>query len=100
MQQDDRDLTGYSRPDLIRYVLRNCVRIPEEKMQVLGEMKAWCMQHVGDERPGSILMEAMEGWLDYFDGEWCDLADEFSAGDYLFWFEKTKDRVLFTLTWL
>lgn len=97
---EDRDLSGYPRPDLIRYVLRHCVRVPNEKKHLLGEMKAWCLEHFEDERPGSILIEAMEGWLDYFEGDWCELYDEFTPGDYLFWFEKKQDRVLFTLTWL
>jgi hypothetical protein len=99
MHDDDR-LAGYSRPDLIRYVLRTCVGIPDEKMHMLDEMKAWCNANVGEERPGSILFEAMEGWLDYFDGEWSHFPNEIEQGAYLFWFDRKQDRVLFTLTWL
>ena len=96
----DDQLVGYSRPDLIRYVLRGCVTLPNERMHLLDEMKEWCNTNVGYERPGSFLFEAIDGWLDYFDGEWGHFPNDFEQGAYLFWFYRKKDRALFTLTWL
>ena len=96
---DDERLNGYSRPDLIRYVVRHCVPISDDRILQIDEMKSWCNAHVGDERPGSILFEAMEGWLDYFDGEWSHFPNELEPGGYLFWFGREQDRVLFSLTW-
>jgi hypothetical protein len=96
----DKDLFEHSRPDLVCYVIRQCVPIPEEKMTNIHEMREWCRQQFGDDRPGSILMESMEGWLDYFDGDWSDFPNELDTGQYLFWFAKKDDLALFTLTWL
>jgi hypothetical protein len=100
MQAEQADLAGYSRPDLIRYVLGHCVSIPKERMAHVGDMRAWCRERFGDDRPGSILFEAMEGWLDYFDGDWGDFPNELDSDQYLFWFSNSSDRTLFTLTWL
>ena len=97
---EEERFSGYSRPDLIRYVLRKTVAIPDEKMSQIDEMRRWCRDRFGEERPGSILFEAMEGWLDYFDGEWSDFSNDFESDDYLFWFERDQDRMLFALTWL
>jgi len=100
MKYEEARFSGFQRPDLIRYVLRECVEIPPEKMHLFEEMKAWCQEHCEEERPGSILMEAMDGWLDYFDGDWGHFPDDFDEGRYLFWFFRKEDRALFTLTWL
>jgi len=96
--QEIQDLRGYPRPDLIKYVLGHCVHVPtREDPGDLYRMTQWCEKHVGECRPGNILDEAREGWLDYFEGDWCDLRDD---GKLLFWFFRTEDRALFTLTWL
>ena len=100
MMYDDIELKGFSRPDMIRYVLQHCVPVPTEKMHLLVKMRAWCRERVGVDRPGSLLMEAMEGWLDYFDGNWGDFPNDLDTDQYLFWFARTDDRTLFTLTWL
>jgi hypothetical protein len=71
-----------------------------EKKHLLGEMRAWCRERFGDDRPGSILMEAMEGWLDYVDGDWGDFPNDLDTDQYLFWFSRKDDLALFTLTWL
>ena len=98
--QVDQDFTGYPRPDLIRYVLAHCVPIPDEHMPRIGEMRKWCRERFDEDRPHSILSEAMEGWLDYFEGDWSDFPNDFNSGQYLFWFARPGDRTLFTLTWL
>jgi hypothetical protein len=100
MQAEPYDLTGFSRPDLIQYVLANCVLIPNERIPRIGEMRAWCGERFGDDRPGSILFEAMEGQLDYFDGDWGDFPNDLESNQHLFWFSNPSDRTLFTLTWL
>ncbi len=97
---EDLDTSGFSRPDLVRYVLDHCVELPVERIKDLQAITSWCEERFGEERPGSILSEAMEGWLDYFDGDWCGLFDELDRSKYLFWFFRKEDRALFTLTWL
>lgn len=95
-----RDLTRYLRPDLIKHVLDHCVEIPVDRLHDLYHMIKWCEERFGEPRPGSILKDAMEGWLDHLDGDWCDLYDDLDRTKYLFWFYRDEDRVLFTLTWL
>lgn len=89
----------FDRPDLIRYVLSQCIGIPETRNTEIKDMESWCQEKFGDPRPGSLLMEAMEGWLDYFDGDWSCFDHPYGLGT-IFWFGNRDDRALFVLTWL
>jgi len=91
------DFSGYPRPDLIRYVMSQCVIVPpRDDPGDLFRMTQWCEKHVGECRPGNIIQEAQEGWLDYFDGDWCDLRYD---GKLVFWFAREQDRMEFLLSW-
>ena len=94
----------YERKDLLRYVLAHCVCIGEltaNNSARVREMQAWCEREFGESRDGNIISEAMEGWLDYFDGDWCYIYDDLhNTGDWVFWFSRTSDKVQFELTWL
>lgn len=98
--EEDQYLRGYMRPDLIKYVLAHCVEIRPEKIVHLQDMVAWCEERLGESRAGSILAEALEGWLDYFDGDWSHLYGELGDNAHRFWFHNNQDQALFTLTWL
>lgn len=93
-------LDRYPHSDLIRWVLNNCVEIPPEKMDKLHLMREWCQDRFDEARAGNILFEALEGYIDYFDGEWEDFVNELDNSQYLFWFGNKQHRALFTLTWL
>ena len=84
--------------DLVGYVMAQCVVVDRSRMHSLTEMKAWCLENVGEQRPHHPLGEAEEGWLDYFDGAWAVDYDRNGTG-WLFWFEKKADRTLFRLKW-
>jgi len=90
----------YPRPDLICWVLNHCVEIPPEKMDKLHLMKEWCRDQFDEPRGGNILVEALEGYIDYFDGYWEDFVHELDNSQYLFWFDRKQHRALFILTWL
>jgi hypothetical protein len=100
MKYNPTKFNGYSRPDLICWVLNHCVEIPPEKMDKLHLMREWCQHLLDEPRGGNILFEALEGYIDYFDGEWEDFVNELDNSQYLFWFDKKQHRTLFTLTWL
>lgn len=91
--------TNSPRPDLVDWVNRHSVSVPFEKSHLLEQMKTWCLEHVGEERPHHPIWEAIEGWIDYFDGEWA-FNNEVVEEGFSFWFERTRDQVQFQLTWL
>ena len=93
-------LNNYQRPDLIQYVYDHCVAIQPEQRVDLYRMTQWCINNISERRDGDILFEAMDGQLDYFDGDWQDFVNHLDLSQYLFWFYKKQDRTLFTLTWL
>lgn len=98
MHNPGDSISCYPRPDLIRWVLEHCVHVPHrEDPGDLYRMTQWCEKNVGKCRPGNILDEARTGWLDYHEGEWCDIYDN---DQLLLWFCCEDDRALFTLTWL
>ena len=92
-------VTNYSRPDLVDWVNRHSVSVPFEKCHLLAQMKTWCEEHIGEERPYHPIWEAIEGWIDYFDGDWA-FNNEVVEEGFSFWFAKTRDQVRFQLTWL
>lgn len=87
------------RNDLVSIIMSQSVVVDRSRMSLLDDMKAWCRENVGEQRPYHPLGEAEEGWLDYFDGEWAITHDPNSTG-WIFWFGKKADRTLFQLTWL
>lgn len=96
----DYSSSSHSRnTELVTIVLSQCVTVNRAMTYLIEDMKSWCMENVGEQRPHHPLGEAEEGWLDYFDGEWVVTYDP-SSLSWLFWFEKKADRTLFQLTWL
>jgi hypothetical protein len=85
--------------DLVKYVLSQCVFVEYAQIEKIPCMEQWCESTFGEKRPGSILAEAMEGMLDYFDGDWSSFYHPREQG-ILFWFSSHARRAQFMLTWL
>jgi hypothetical protein len=85
--------------NLYNYYLKQCVEIPADKTHLIPEMESWCLQQFGERRPGDILMEAMEGHIDYFDGDWCIFQDYWSLKNRA-WFANKADLEAFLVTWI
>ena len=96
-------IDGYDRKDLLQYVFAHCVCISEltaNTSRKVDEMQAWCEQELGENRAGNIIHEAILGWLDYFEGDWCYIYDDLhDNGDWVFWFARERDMMKFILTW-
>jgi hypothetical protein len=98
-----RSIDGYERKDLLTYVFAHCVSIEQDILNSakLQDMQAWCEKELCEERAGNIIQEAMWGWLDYFEGDWCFIYDDLhDNGDWVFWFANKSDMTRFQLTWL
>lgn len=86
------------RPDLVQYVAHHCVRMNSQ--HTWDEQVAWCEHRFGEQRPGDIMQEALEGWLDYFDGDWQLMYDPWSSNrQFVIWFANKSDLTQFQLTW-
>ena len=92
-------VTNCPRPDLVDWVNNHSVLVPFEKCHLLKEMETWCEEHVGEERPYHPIWEAIEGRIDFHDGDWAFQHEVVGEG-FSFWFERTRDQVQFQLTWL
>ena len=94
------DLSGYSRPDLIKWVCETCVTLPHRAPGYVEKISLWCEKRWGEQRAGNILHEAMEGWIDYFDGDWQIAFNPWCASDELIiWVSDKNKLVEFALTW-
>lgn len=93
-------MTGYSRPDLVEWVMNKCVIVPASSEKLM-EMVNWCKENCKERRPHHPLYEAQEGWIDFFDGDWCytndGRVDPLEISTYNFWFWNDSDRVEFVL---
>jgi len=69
-----------------------------EMLSKLDEIVRWCTTNFGPERCQHPLIEAEEGQLDYYDGEWAFTTHSTQDG-WLFWFGTKGSRALFLLTW-
>lgn len=87
------------RNELVSIIMSQSVVVDRSRMTLMEDMKSWCRENVGEQRPHHPIGEAEAGWLDYFDGEWAVTYDPNGTG-WLFWFEKKAHRTLFQLTWL
>ena len=93
------DISKFSRPDLITWVFDHCVNIPEHRLQDLINMECWCERELGDQRPGNIIGEAMDGWLDFHEGDWCIIHDILHRNGNVVWFSSKSDMVRFQMSW-
>ncbi len=93
-------LDHYSRPDLIRWVSATCAVLPSSTPGSLEKVSTWCEQRWGESRPGNILQEAQEGWIDYFDGDWQITFNPWCAHEELIiWFSTKAQLAEYVLTW-
>ena len=93
------NLDCYSRPDLIKWVAETCVVLGND-IYIWDAQIAWCERRLGKPRPGHILYEAQDGWIDYFDGDWQSLFNPFNhAEELVIWFASRDDQAAFLLTW-
>lgn len=94
------DLSGYARPDLIRWVAGNCTYLPflSNRMDL---RHAWLVNRFGRPRPGCLLHEATAGWIDYFDGDWQIMSDPFNfySADKIIWFAHKEHITELNLAW-
>lgn len=93
------DLQHFSRPDLIKWVFDHCVNIPEHMVEDLINMEYWCERELGDQRQGNIIWEAMDGWLDFHEGDWCIVHDLLHANGSVIWFSSKSHMVRFQMSW-
>lgn len=89
-----------SRPDLVTWVVSTCVTLPDCWPLENDTMYEWLESRFGESRPGNILQEALDGWIDYFDGDWQVLWNPFDwKEDLIIWFARKEDLTEFVLTW-
>lgn len=94
------DIEGFPRTDLIQWVADNCVCLREQTPAYLEQVSTWCEDRFGESRAGNILQEALEGWIDYFDGDWQLIFNPFVATEQLvIWFANRNDLVEFSMLW-
>ena len=86
--------------DMVAWVQSHCVHIPrsEFKGDHLFDLIEWCSDNCGERRLYHPLYEAMEGWMDYFDGDWA--YDDIGDDSISFWFSSKKHQAMFALRWL
>lgn len=94
-----------TRQDLINRVIEHSVIISGENINRSPEMRAWCVNNVGEQRLWHPIREASDGHSYSFPGAWAITDAGFwsvlnSGGGLCFWFEKKHDLVQFQLTWL
>jgi hypothetical protein len=88
------------RPDLIEWVSRECVSLKHQTPEFFDQVNTWCHARWGEPRDGNILHEALEGHLDYFDGDWQILFNPMSPHEELMiWLGNRNDRTEFQLIW-
>jgi hypothetical protein len=82
---------------LLNHVKSQCVFIDRDaNHEKISQMKKWCEENIGEVRPHHPLDEAVQGWQDYFDEEWCFFSRFFS--DYfVFWIYNKEKRMQFAL---
>jgi hypothetical protein len=94
----DNYVKSCARPDLVQYVADHCVRMSEHHLY--DEQVAWCEHKFGEQRPGNIIQEAEEGWLDYFDGDWQLMNDPCTSNtQFVIWFANKSDMAAYVLVW-
>lgn len=86
--------------NLIECVTRECVPLRHQTPEFFEQVKTWCHARWGEPRPGNILTEAMEGYIDYFDGDWQILFNPMSEhAEWWIWLGNRNDRTEFQLIW-
>ena len=88
-------LDKYRRSDLIEWVAETCVPVSSFSI----DKRVWLFHTFGDDRPGDIFQEAMEGHIDYFDGDWQFLPNPFDPPNYVLWFSTKSQLTEYVLTW-
>ena len=76
---------------LVKLVNKNSVDV---KNNIPDEVLQWCIDTLGTQRKYHPIYEAMDGWMDHFEGSW---AVDF--GKRNFWFESPVLRTTFILRW-
>jgi hypothetical protein len=79
---------------LVEKILSTEITVSGERFD---EMVKWLLENVGEERPYHPLEEAMEGYIDYFDGEW---AMRWDQGTLKVWFWSKTQAAKFALFWM
>jgi len=94
------------RSDIKHLLAGHCVRLnPSPDQHRIVEMREWCLRQLGEERPSFPIDEAAyDGYIDYFDGDWCQISTRRYSADgnteTIFWFWSDSDRARFQLTCL
>ncbi len=89
-----------SSPELVHWVAKNCVVLPSHTRGSLETVSAWCEQRGGVSRPGNILQEAEDGWIDRISGDWQIALNPFSLREEMvIWFAHRELLTEFCLTW-
>ena len=83
---------------LLDHVLSTSFIVPDWEAEQIEDAYTWCKSMFGEERGGDIVHEAQEGWLDYFDGDWC-MSWYATKATWVFWFSSQSRLAQFTLTW-
>ena len=84
------------RQDLIDWVNSHCVLVEEDRFEQLPHMHTWCEHMVGEQRLHHPIWEAMQGWIDYVEGDWACTGWRNRVS---FWFARKSDAMAFELAW-
>lgn len=82
-----------------KIVDKNCLLFtnPIGHLNLIDEMKQYCLVNFGEQRGSHPLNEAINGWASSIEGNWA--SSWFSKyGGYIFWFKNTEDKLQFNLT--
>lgn len=85
-------------PTLLDHVLSTSFIVPDWEAEQIEAAYRWCESTFGEERGGDIVDEAQDGWLDYFDGDWC-MSWYATKATWVFWFSSRSRLAQFILSW-
>jgi hypothetical protein len=92
--------THATTPNLLEWMWRECVPLKHQTPEFFEQVNIWCHARWGEPRDGNILHEALEGHLDYFDGDWQILFNPMSEHEeWWIWLGNRNDRTEFQLIW-
>ncbi len=77
---------------LLDWVIMNEIAVPITTVVV----REWMLENIGEQRPYHPYMEALEGYIDYFDGDWAAEPSCLNELNY-YWFASKTGAVKFRL---